>query len=62
MYVRKKPHPNSIFKDKASLHIYIIVRMVQKKKKKQQLWNIHFLLGMTPVMRAIAITCTTHTI
>lgn len=33
MYVRKKTHPNSIFKDKASLHIYIIVGMVQKKKK-----------------------------
>lgn len=29
----KKKHPNSIFKDKASLHIYIIVRMVQKKTK-----------------------------
>lgn len=34
MYVRKENHPNSIFKDKASLHIYIIVRMVQKKTKK----------------------------
>lgn len=31
MYVRKK-QPYCIFKDKASLHINIIVRMVQKKK------------------------------
>lgn len=53
----KKIHPYCIFKDKTSLHIYIIARMVKK-----QLWNIHFLLEMTPVMRAVAITCATHAI